>query len=243
MDSFVVLPHQGHVANAFAPGKIVHIIEPFAIRCWADTALNEVMPRRVIVFLGRLRYIFDVVRPQTGGRGRILGRVATALTCAAAIGCIAVGTAVASKAFAEGSPVNTFRVSGAGSGTLHPGPYAGCNNINVKSDGFTNLNDFVGSISGFTTNVASWSLDVIEKKTGTFKITGSFVNEPMVSVFPNPKNFHLAFPQGIKWRFSAMSGTVTVRTESGSISASLSDRAGQTLKITGSWMCKSKSLP
>jgi hypothetical protein len=60
---------------------------------------------------------------------------------------------------------------------------------------------FVGSISGFTTNVASWSLDVIEKKTGTFKITGSLVNEPMVSLFPNPKNFHLSFPQGIQWRF------------------------------------------
>jgi hypothetical protein len=65
----------------------------------------------------------------------------------------------------------------------------------------------------------------------------------MVSLFPNPKNFHLAFPQGIEWRFSATSGTVTVKTESGSISASLSDRAGQTLKISGSWMCKSKSLP
>jgi hypothetical protein len=65
----------------------------------------------------------------------------------------------------------------------------------------------------------------------------------MVSLFPNAKNFHEAFPQGLEWRFSAMSGTVTVGTESGSISASLSDRAGQTLKITGSWMCKSKSLP
>ena len=184
-----------------------------------------------------------MARTQTGGCGRILGRVATVLTCAAAIGCIAVGTAVASKAFAQGSPVNTFKVSGAGSATLHPGSYAGCNNINVKSDGFTNLNDFVGPISGFTTNVTSWSLDVIEKKTGTFKITGSFVNEPMVSLFPNPKNFHLAFPQAITWRFTAKSGTVTVGPESGSISASMSDRAGQTLKITGSWMCKSKSLP
>jgi hypothetical protein len=107
-----------------------------------------------VASLGSLRYVFAVVRTQTGGRGRILGRVATALTCAAAIGCIAVGTAVASKAFIEGSPVNTFEVSGAGSGALHPGPYAGCNNINVKGDGFTNLNDFVGSISRYTTNVA-----------------------------------------------------------------------------------------
>jgi len=139
--------------------------------------------------------------------------------------------------------MNAFKITGAASATLHPGPYAGCNNINVKSDGFTNLNDFVGSIAGFTTNVASWSLDVIERKTGTFKITGSFVNEPMVSLFPNAKNFHVAFPQGITWRFTATSGTLTLGTESGTVSASLSDRAGQTLKITGSWMCKSKSLP
>ena len=197
----------------------------------------------VFAVLGYLRYVVDVVRTKTGGRGRILGRVASALTCAAAIGCIAVGTAVASKASAGGSPVNTFKVSGAASATLHPGPYAGCNNIDVKSDGFTNLNDFVGSISGFTTNVSSWSLDVIEKKTGTFTITGSFVSEPMVSLFPTPKNLHVAFPQAIQWRFSAISGTVTDGTESGSISASLNDRAGQTLKISGRWMCKSKSLP
>ena len=186
---------------------------------------------------------FDVVRTRTGEQARVTGRVATALLCAAAIGCFAVGPAAASKAFAEGSPVNTFKVSGAASGTLRPGPYAGCNNLGVKSDGFTNLNDFVGSISGFTTNVASWSLDVTEKRTGTFKITGSFVNQPIVSLFPNPKNFHVAFPQGLQWRFSATSGTVTVGSESGSVSASMSDRSGQTLKIFGSWLCKSKSLP
>jgi pimeloyl-ACP methyl ester carboxylesterase len=32
VDSLVVLPHQGHLANAFAPRKIAHIIEPFAAR-------------------------------------------------------------------------------------------------------------------------------------------------------------------------------------------------------------------
>jgi pimeloyl-ACP methyl ester carboxylesterase len=32
VDSFVVLPHQGHLANAFTPRKIAHIIEPFAAR-------------------------------------------------------------------------------------------------------------------------------------------------------------------------------------------------------------------
>jgi pimeloyl-ACP methyl ester carboxylesterase len=32
VDSIVVLPHQGHAGNAFAPGKVAHIIEPFATR-------------------------------------------------------------------------------------------------------------------------------------------------------------------------------------------------------------------
>jgi pimeloyl-ACP methyl ester carboxylesterase len=32
VDSFVVLRHQGHMANMFTPGKMAHIIEPFAHR-------------------------------------------------------------------------------------------------------------------------------------------------------------------------------------------------------------------
>lgn len=32
VDSLVVLPHQGHLANAFAPHKVAHIIELFAAR-------------------------------------------------------------------------------------------------------------------------------------------------------------------------------------------------------------------
>ena len=32
VDSRVVLSHQGHLANAFAPGKVADIIEPFATR-------------------------------------------------------------------------------------------------------------------------------------------------------------------------------------------------------------------
>jgi pimeloyl-ACP methyl ester carboxylesterase len=32
VDSLVVLPHQGHLANAFAPRKVAHIIESFAAR-------------------------------------------------------------------------------------------------------------------------------------------------------------------------------------------------------------------
>jgi hypothetical protein len=31
VDSHVVLPHRGHLANGFAPRKIAHIIEAFAV--------------------------------------------------------------------------------------------------------------------------------------------------------------------------------------------------------------------
>src|ERR1700733_5404777 len=115
---------------------------------------------------------------RTGKQSRISGRVAAAALCPVAVGCLVVGTAVASTSVVRGSAENTFQITGAGSGTLHPGSYAGCNNIDVRSDGFTNINDLVGPVSGFTKNVVSWSLDLIEKKTGTFKITGSLVNEP-----------------------------------------------------------------
>lgn len=170
----------------------------------------------------------------TNRRAQITGRIAAAALCAAATGYLAVGTAGASNAPAKSSPVNIFKISGAGSGTLHPGPYSGCNNIDVKSDGFTNFNDLVGPISGFTKNVASWTLDVTENKAGTFKITGSYAKDPTVSLIPITTPATTA----IKWTFFAKSGTLTIAAESGSISASMSDRSGQRLKISGGWNCK-----
>ena len=73
-----------------------------------------------------------------------------------------------------------------------------------------------------------------ESKTGTFKITGSFAKEPTVSLIPIATSPTTA----IKWTFFAKSGILTIAAETGSISASISDRSGQTLKISGSWKCK-----
>lgn len=147
---------------------------------------------------------------------------------------LSVGTASASN-----PAVFTFKVSGAGKGTLHAGPIAACANNDVKSIGLTGVDGMVGSISGFTKNVSGWSLDVNEKKTGTFKITGSFSKDPVVSFFAIPKNFHTTPPPAAKWTINAKSGTVTVTVaaEGGSIKATLSDNSGQTLKISGSWKC------
>lgn len=80
-----------------------------------------------------------MVRTRRREQPRVTGRVAVSLLCAASVGCFAAGAAIASKASVEESPVKTFTITGAGNGSLRPGPYAGCNNVNVKSDGFTNL--------------------------------------------------------------------------------------------------------
>lgn len=168
-------------------------------------------------------------------RPQIRSRIGAA-TLAAGVAWLAVGAAAAARAEIEGGPATVFQISGAGKGTLRAGPYGGCLNNLVKSNGLTAVNDLVGTISGFTKDVANWGLDVTEKKTGTFKLTGSFVSEPMVELSASPTGLNFAAVQTDQ--FFAKSGTLTVGAETGSIKASLSNSAGQTLTISGSWVCK-----
>jgi hypothetical protein len=167
-----------------------------------------------------------------------IGRVAAAALCAAAIGYLATGGAGAATVRHGGSSVNTFLVTGAGKGTLHAGPYAGCLNNLVKQNGLTEVNDLVGTISGFSKGIVSWSLNVNEKKTGTFTITGSLITEPTVELAPTPKSFNDYGAIVPKDTFWAKSGTVTVGAETGSIKASMADQVGQKIEISGSWACK-----
>ena len=162
-------------------------------------------------------------------------RRSVAVLCGASLCVVAAGVATAGLGAAT-SPVNTFRVSGAGSGTLDAGPYSGCLNTLVKTNGLTAVNDLVGSISGFTKGVANWSLDVTEKKTGTFTITGSLLVDPTVEFSASPKG--LDFAAVLNDRFWAKSGTLTIAAETGSIDATFASTAGQTLKISGAWKCK-----
>ncbi len=168
---------------------------------------------------------------RTNKRAQMTGRIAAAALCVSVTGYLAVGTAAASKTPAKGSPVNTFTISGAGHGTLHFGHSvtAGC----VDIGGSTSVSDLVGPISGFTKNVTYWNLDVIENNRGTFKITGSPIKQPHVVFDPEPLGKTSA-----KWDFTATTGTVTIAAKTDSISASMRDVAGQTVKISGSWTCK-----
>ena len=66
-----------------------------------------------------------------------------------------------------------LKVTGAGTGTLKPGPYADCLNNLVKKNGLTDVSGLMGKITGFSKGVASWSLEVSEKKIGKFKLSAS----------------------------------------------------------------------
>ena len=174
---------------------------------------------------------------RTSRQAQIAGRVGAAVLAAGAA-WFAVGAAAAAAARVEtgGSSTTVFQISGAGKGTLKAGPYGGCLNNLVKSNGLTAVNDLVGTISGFTKDVANWGLDVTEKKTGTFELRGGLVSEPMAELSASPTGLDFAAVQND--HFFAKSGTLTVGAETGSIKASLSNTAGQTLTISGSWVCK-----
>ena len=68
---------------------------------------------------------------------------------------------------AKAVAANTYKLSGAVTGTLHDGPDAGCPYGGINNGGFVELNDLVGPASGIK-GVASWSLDVTVKKNGTY---------------------------------------------------------------------------
>ena len=51
-------------------------------------------------------------------------------------------------ASAKGVAANTYKFTGAVTGTLHDGPNAGCPYGGIDNGGFVELNDLVGSVSG-----------------------------------------------------------------------------------------------
>ena len=75
-------------------------------------------------------------------------------------------------ASAKSAAPNTYKLSGAVTGTLSDGPNAGCPYGGINNNGFVDLNDLVGSVSGIK-GVASWSLDVTVKKNGTYSFHSS----------------------------------------------------------------------
>lgn len=151
---------------------------------------------------------------------------------AVALSLVAISEFAAESAGASTPAIFSFKISGVGNGTLHAGPLGLCLNNGVKSNGLTGVDNLVGTISGFPKGLSGWGLQVEEKKTGTFKITGSYSKDPTVELRPT------GFSEtDIQWTFWAKSGTVTLKAQSGTISASMSDQNGQKIKISGSWNC------
>jgi hypothetical protein len=158
---------------------------------------------------------------------------ALALSVGAFVVSSATGTAGA--ALAAGGATNTYKLSGAVSGTLKDGPNAGCPYGGINSKGFINLNDLVGSVSGLS-GVASWDLDINVKKNGTFKFKTLPIGDPNAELNVSLKNGNIA--KSVKDNFFANGGTVTVKGESGSIHATMSQAGGgKTLKLVAQWAC------
>lgn len=174
---------------------------------------------------------------RAGGLRTRIGRVAVAALCLGALGYRAAGTASASVRHG-GSSGTSFTITGAGKGTLKAGPYGLCLNNLVKQNGLTDVADLVGSISGFTKDVQSWSLDVNEKKVGTFKLSVTPGLEPYAELIPSPKNLSQDLTVIGADTFYAKSGKVTLGTESGSISATLATLKGASILLVGKWTCK-----
>ncbi|HXZ83395.1 MAG TPA: hypothetical protein VED84_06585 [Acidimicrobiales bacterium] len=173
------------------------------------------------------------------GHDRLMGWVAALALFVGATGFVGAGATSASTVRHGSAAKTSFQITGAGKGALRAGPFAGCLNNLVKTNGLTDVNDLVGSISGFSEGVQSWSLLITEKKTGKFEISGALTAEPRVELQPSPKNLAQESMILPKDTFYAKSGTVTVAAETGSISASLATMNGATIEISGSWSCKS----
>ena len=171
-----------------------------------------------------------------GGHQQMIGRLAAVALCLATVGYLAVGTSGAA-AVRHGSSGTGFKVTGAGTGTLKPGPHAFCLNNLVKKNGLTDVSGLVGKITGFSKGVASWSLEVSEKKIGEFKLSGSPLVDPHVILQPSATSISGYAKIVPADTFFSKSGTVTPPAESGSISASMATMGGKTISITGSWRC------
>ena len=161
-----------------------------------------------------------------------------ALIAGAMVVAMAAQPADASGATAKSVSANTYQLSGAVTGTLHDGPNAGCPYGGINNNGFVELNDLVGSVSGIT-GVASWSLDVTVKKNGTYSFQSLSGRAPtaILSVDLKGKNLANSIAKGEQDNFFAHSGSVTVKGDAGSIDASMSQISGKTIQMVARWNC------
>ena len=119
-------------------------------------------------------------------------RVVVATGMALYLGALGIATtAQPAGTSANGGAANTYKLSGAVTGTLADGPNAGCPYGGINNGGFVGLNDLVGSVSGIK-GVASWTLDVNVKKNGTYTFHFPSAGSPTAILSVNLKGKNLA---------------------------------------------------
>jgi hypothetical protein len=156
-----------------------------------------------------------------------------------AASCVGVPLFLASGPSGAATTGGTFKLSGAGKGSLASGPVGSCL-AGKEGAGIIEIDDLVGAVSNYS-NVASWTVVINENKNGTFKIKAASSKDPQVALNPSLKNKNLS--QGDKEDLDGTGGTVTVHGSAGSINATVrnltSSGYGKTLQLTGSWTCPS----
>jgi hypothetical protein len=168
---------------------------------------------------------------------KFVGTTLALLALCAGVAITALVAVPAGAAVASSGGSNTYKLSGAVSGTLRDGPNAGCPYGGINTKGFVELNDLVGSVSGLS-GVASFTLDVNVKKNGTFKFKSLPIGDPNAELNVALKDGDIA--KSVRDNFTADGGTVTVKGESGSLSATMRQTpSGKTLKLVARWACGS----
>jgi hypothetical protein len=130
-----------------------------------------------------------------------------------------------------------FTLTGSGRGTLRDGPEAACKYGGINTGGFTELNDLVGGIAGYP-GVGHWEIDINEKRSGTFAIKGVTAKQPNAEMSPTLESGNIS--KSTRMDLFAMSGSVTVHSQTGSLDADFSSTDHKTVKVAGSWSCRAK---
>jgi len=151
--------------------------------------------------------------------------------------CLAGSATLITSVAGASAAANSFKLSGAGKGTISEGPVGSCL-AGKEGGGIIEIDDLVGSVKGYS-GVASWTVVINENKNGSFKLKPDSTKDPQLALNDTLKNHNLA--QGDKADLEGTSGTVVVHGSAGSVNSTVrnlsSSGYGKTIKISGSWTC------
>jgi|HubBroStandDraft_1064217.scaffolds.fasta_scaffold50407_2 hypothetical protein len=158
------------------------------------------------------------------------GTARLALVALAAVTLTGLTVLVSGPAGASLTGTASFKLSGAGRGSLKEGPQGICTTARGEGVDLINL---VGSISGFK-SAATWTLVVASQSTtgGTFTVNSS--GSPGGQLDPIVK--HATVFQSQNAILNSTKGTYTVHGEKGSLDVTFGS-GGKAITVKGSWNC------